>query len=49
VCLTLAPWTIENTMMTPTLKLKRNNLMKRYSREIEALYSAGGRRGAPSA
>ena len=49
VCLTLAPWTIENTMMTPTLKLKRNNLMKRYSREIEALYSAGGRRDAPSA
>ncbi|NML85749.1 MAG: long-chain fatty acid--CoA ligase [Polaromonas sp.] len=49
VCLTLAPWTIENTLMTPTLKLKRNNLMKRYSREIEALYSAGGRRDAPSA
>ena len=49
VCLTLAPWTIENTLMTPTLKLKRNNLMKRYEREIDAMYQAGARKAAPSA
>ena len=38
VWLTLEPWTIENTMMTPTLKLKRNNLMNRFAAEIESMY-----------
>lgn len=38
VCLTLEPWTIENTMMTPTLKLKRNNLMHKFAADIEAMY-----------
>jgi long-chain acyl-CoA synthetase len=38
VCLTLTPWTIENGFMTPTLKLKRNNLMAHFSAAIEALY-----------
>ncbi|CAN5251466.1 AMP-dependent synthetase/ligase [soil metagenome] len=38
ISLTLEPWTIENTFMTPTLKLKRNNLMARYAGEIEAMY-----------
>ena len=38
VCLTTDPWTIENTMMTPTLKLKRNNLMVRFAAEIERMY-----------
>ena len=42
VFLTLEPWTIENTMMTPTLKLKRNNLMARYAKEIDALYCRAG-------
>ena len=32
------PWTIENTFMTPTLKLKRNNLMAHYSGAIDAMY-----------
>ncbi len=38
VCLTLAPWTIENTFMTPTLKLKRNNLMLHFAAQIDAMY-----------
>ncbi|MBX3621995.1 MAG: long-chain fatty acid--CoA ligase [Rhizobacter sp.] len=38
VHLTLAPWTIENALMTPTLKLKRNNLMAAFQGEIEAMY-----------
>jgi long-chain acyl-CoA synthetase len=38
ICLSTEPWTIENTMMTPTLKLKRNNLMARFADEIERLY-----------
>jgi long-chain acyl-CoA synthetase len=32
------PWTIENTFMTPTLKLKRNNLMAHYAEVIEGMY-----------
>ena len=32
------PWTIENSFMTPTLKLKRNNLMAHYADAIEAMY-----------
>lgn len=39
VHLTLQPWTIENTFMTPTLKLKRNNLIGHFSQEIDRLYA----------
>lgn len=38
IFLTQEPWTVENTLMTPTLKLKRNNLLARYAGEIEAMY-----------
>jgi long-chain acyl-CoA synthetase len=38
VTLTREPWTIENGLMTPTLKLKRNNLMARFESAIEAMY-----------
>ncbi len=43
LCLTLTPWTIENGFMTPTLKLKRNNLTAHFSAAIEALYQKPGR------
>ena len=43
VYLTLKPWTIENTFMTPTLKLKRNNLIGHYATEIEAMYMPNAR------
>jgi len=33
------PWTIENNCMTPTLKLKRNNLMAHFAQAIEAMYA----------
>ncbi len=39
VHLELEPWTIENGLMTPTLKLKRNNLMARFESQIAAMYS----------
>ena len=32
------PWTVENEMITPTLKVKRNVVMSHYQSEIEALY-----------
>ena len=38
VVLTLEPWTVENTLMTPTLKLKRNNLAGQFAQQIEHLY-----------
>jgi len=44
VHLTLSPWTIENTFMTPTLKLKRNNLMAHFAEAIEGMYQKPGGR-----
>ena len=41
---TLEPWTIENTFMTPTLKLKRSNLMGHFAEAIEAMYQRPGAR-----
>ena len=35
------PWSIENDMMTPTLKLKRTKILQAYEAEIEALYRRG--------
>lgn len=32
------PWTIENGLMTPTLKIRRNRIMKQYAALIESLY-----------
>jgi long-chain acyl-CoA synthetase len=39
----LEPWTIENALMTPTLKLKRNGLMAKYAGEIDGLYQSRAR------
>lgn len=36
--ITLEHWTVENNMITPTLKIKRKKIMEHYSSEIEALY-----------
>ena len=33
------PWTIENGMLTPTLKLKRHVVAQRYREEIEQVYA----------
>lgn len=32
------PWTAENDCMTPSLKLKRPQLQKKYQKDIDAMY-----------
>jgi len=32
------PWTVENGLITPTLKLKRSKIEERFAKEIEAMY-----------
>ena len=40
VVLSLEPWTVENTLLTPTLKLKRLNLQARFEQELAAMYAS---------
>jgi long-chain acyl-CoA synthetase len=35
------PWSVDNGLLTPTLKLKRPLLQRRYEREIEGAYALG--------
>ncbi|MFO1340689.1 MAG: AMP-dependent synthetase/ligase [Burkholderiaceae bacterium] len=39
VVLSLEPWTVENTLLTPTLKLKRLNLQDRFEQALAAMYA----------
>ena len=34
-------WTVDNGMLTPTFKSKRNDLKKRYQKELDAMYAEG--------
>jgi long-chain acyl-CoA synthetase len=38
VGLTLEPWTVENGLLTPTMKLKRAKVMEKFNAEIDAMY-----------
>lgn len=44
IALTLDEWSIDNGLLTPTLKLKRSPMQKRYGEVIEEMYQ-GARRG----
>ena len=37
--LELKPWTVDDGLLTPTLKLKRREVLERYRAEVEALYA----------
>ena len=39
VHLSLEPWTVDNGLLTPTLKIKRPQIDMRYKEDIEALYA----------
>src|SRR6266850_310600 len=41
VVATREPWTVENGLLTPTLKVKRERVQKKFSAEIEHVYAAG--------
>jgi len=40
VVITLTPWTIDNGMLTPTLKIKRRVILERLKKEIDELYGS---------
>jgi long-chain acyl-CoA synthetase len=41
VSLLLEPWTIDNGMMTPTLKIKRQQVLAHCEKQVEAIYGDG--------
>ncbi|MBF0609616.1 MAG: long-chain fatty acid--CoA ligase [Magnetococcales bacterium] len=38
----LEPWTVENGLITPTLKPKRRQILERFAREVEEMYAGHG-------
>ena len=40
--LTTEPWSVENQLLTPTMKVKRKQILERYAQEVDGLY--GNRR-----
>ncbi len=39
VSLSLTPWTVDEGLLTPTLKLRRNQILERHKEEIERIYA----------
>ena len=44
VGLYLEPWTMENGLLTPTLKIKRPRLLQRFTKDVELMYESPVRR-----
>jgi long-chain acyl-CoA synthetase len=36
---TLEPWTVENGLLTPTLKLRRTRVLEKFHAELDEMYS----------
>jgi len=41
VTLLLEPWTVDNGLLTPTMKTRRDNVLKYYAREVDGMYAGG--------
>jgi long-chain acyl-CoA synthetase len=41
LCLQLEPWTVDNGLLTPTLKVKRAKVLERCARQVEEMYAEG--------
>ena len=39
VAATLEPWTVENGLLTPTMKLRRSRVMEKYQAELDQMYA----------
>jgi long-chain acyl-CoA synthetase len=39
VTATIEPWTVENGLLTPTMKLKRAKVMEKFNAEIDGMYA----------
>ena len=39
--LSLQPWSIDDGLITPTLKVKRPKVLERFSAQVEAMYQGG--------
>lgn len=44
----LEPWTVEEGLLTPTLKIKRNKILEKYATEVEKLYGPVNAADRPS-
>lgn len=42
VGLSLEPWSVENGLMTPTLKVKRGEVLSRFAGDVERIYAGDG-------
>ena len=40
--LMLEPWTVDSGLMTPTLKVKRQQVLKQYGEQVERMYRLDG-------
>ena len=43
VAVVAEPWTVDNGMLTPTLKLKRAQILEKHAAEVDALYKGRGK------